>query len=90
MSLDSKHAIGSAPRRSLTAHRDYREVIETLTAKFDTVKLPKSFLAVNVSEKHAEEVERVEGGVGDDDQGAVNGDYAGEVAAESGGGIRVE
>ena len=48
--LDSKHSIGCAPRRSLTAHEEWTEVIETLRAKFHTVKLPKSFLAVNVSE----------------------------------------
>ncbi|KAL8932813.1 MAG: hypothetical protein Q9216_006661 [Gyalolechia sp. 2 TL-2023] len=53
--LDSKHSIGAAPRRSLTAHQDWREVIETLRAKFNTVKLPKSFLAVNVSDRHASE-----------------------------------
>ncbi|KAL8922541.1 MAG: hypothetical protein Q9172_003522 [Xanthocarpia lactea] len=53
--LDSKHSIGCAPRRSLTAHHDWREVIETLRAKFNTVKLPKSFLAVNVSDRHASE-----------------------------------
>ena len=52
ISLDSKHAIGSAPRRSLTDHQDWKEVISTLKAKFDTVQLPKSFLAVNVSDKH--------------------------------------
>jgi hypothetical protein len=34
--LDSRHAIGCAPRRSLTAHHDWKEVIETLKAKFDT------------------------------------------------------
>ncbi|KAI4176677.1 MAG: hypothetical protein LQ346_007848 [Caloplaca aetnensis] len=34
--LDSKHSIGCAPRRSLTAHQDWREVIETLRAKFGT------------------------------------------------------
>ncbi|KAL1996058.1 hypothetical protein VTN49DRAFT_381 [Thermomyces lanuginosus] len=49
--LDSRHAIGCAPRRSLTAHQDWKEVIETLKAKFDTVKLPKSFIAVNLSDK---------------------------------------
>ncbi|KAK5159679.1 hypothetical protein LTR04_004878 [Oleoguttula sp. CCFEE 6159] len=49
--LDSKHCIGCAPRRSLTAHSDWKDVIETLRAKFHTVKLPKSFLAVNLSEK---------------------------------------
>jgi inositol-hexakisphosphate/diphosphoinositol-pentakisphosphate 1-kinase len=36
MQLDSRHAIGCAPRRSLTAHQDWKEVIETLKAKFDT------------------------------------------------------
>jgi len=50
--LDSKHCISCAPRRSLTAHGDWKEVIETLRAKFHTVKLPKSFLAVNLSESH--------------------------------------
>ncbi|KAI9681427.1 MAG: hypothetical protein M1817_002711 [Caeruleum heppii] len=49
--LDAKHCIGCAPRRSLTAHGDWKQVIETLRAKFHTVKLPKSFLAVNLSEK---------------------------------------
>lgn len=34
--LDSKHSIGSAPRRSLTTHMDWKEVIETLRAKFHT------------------------------------------------------
>lgn len=57
VSLDSKHAIGSAPRRSLTNHQDWKEVISTLKAKFNTVQLPKSFLAVNVSDKHEEEAE---------------------------------
>ncbi|KAK1139338.1 inositol hexakisphosphate and diphosphoinositol-pentakisphosphate kinase [Aspergillus melleus] len=50
--LDSRHAIGCAPRRSLTAHQDWKEVIETLKAKFDTVKLPQTFIAVNLSDKH--------------------------------------
>jgi hypothetical protein len=50
--LDSKHCISCAPRRSLTAHADWKEVIETLRAKFHTVNLPKSFLAVNLSESH--------------------------------------
>ncbi|KIW66729.1 hypothetical protein, variant 2 [Phialophora macrospora] len=57
VSLDSKHAIGSAPRRSLTNHQDWKEVISTLKAKFNTVQLPKSFLAVNVSDKHEQEAE---------------------------------
>lgn len=48
--LDSKHCIGCAPRRSLTPHGDWKEVIETLKNKFHTVKLPRSFLAVNLSE----------------------------------------
>ena len=34
--LDSKHSIGCAPRRSLTAHADWKEVIETLRARFHT------------------------------------------------------
>ena len=34
--LDSKHSIGCAPRRSLTTHMDWKEVIETLRAKFHT------------------------------------------------------
>lgn len=69
--LDSRHALGCAPRRSLTAHQDWKEVIETLKAKFGTyvvsivtmlsyvltsnshrVELPKSFIAVNLSDKH--------------------------------------
>ncbi|KAJ5819654.1 hypothetical protein N7474_005245 [Penicillium riverlandense] len=50
--LDSRHSIGCTPRRSLTAHQDWKEVIETLKAKFDTVKLPQSFIAVNLSDKH--------------------------------------
>ncbi|ETI22790.1 hypothetical protein G647_06866 [Cladophialophora carrionii CBS 160.54] len=57
VSLDSKHAIGSAPRRSLTNHQDWKEVISSLKAKFNTVQLPKSFLAVNVSDKHEQEAE---------------------------------
>lgn len=59
--------IGFSPRRSLTAHHDWKEVLETLRAKFHTyvpvqlmrglclrsfsVKLPKSFIAINLSEK---------------------------------------
>lgn len=34
--LDSRHAIGCAPRRSLTPHGHWKEIIETLRAKFDT------------------------------------------------------
>ncbi|KAI1133598.1 hypothetical protein F5Y10DRAFT_228151 [Nemania abortiva] len=48
--LDSKHCIGCAPRRSLTAHGNWKKVIETLRAKFHQVKLPKTFLAVNLSD----------------------------------------
>ncbi len=51
--LDSKHCIGCAPRRSLTQHMDWREVIERLRDKFGTVKLPKRFLAINLSESHS-------------------------------------
>ena len=32
--LDSKHCIGFAPRRSLTPHIDWKQVIETLRDKF--------------------------------------------------------
>ena len=53
LQLDARHSIGCAPRRSLTAHMEYHNAIETLRAKFNTVKLPRSFLAVNLSEKHA-------------------------------------
>jgi hypothetical protein len=34
--LDSKHCIGFAPRRSLTMHGDWKEILETLRAKFHT------------------------------------------------------
>lgn len=34
--LDSRHMIGFSPRRSLTAHHPWREVLETLRAKFNT------------------------------------------------------
>ena len=34
LQLDAKHSIGCAPRRSLTAHGDWKDVIETLRAKF--------------------------------------------------------
>lgn len=39
--LDSKHSIGCAPRRSLTTHMDWMEVIETLRAKFHTCVPPR-------------------------------------------------
>lgn len=52
--LDSRHSIGFAQRRSLTVHKDWKEVIETLRAKFTTVKLPQSFVAVNLAEKAPE------------------------------------
>ncbi|KAF2032340.1 hypothetical protein EK21DRAFT_98995 [Setomelanomma holmii] len=34
----------------LTAHQDWKEVLETLRARFHTVKLPKSFVAIDLSE----------------------------------------
>ena len=58
VSLDSKHAIGTAPPRSLTAHQDWKTVIETLKAKFDQVELPQSFLTLNISDSHAKEMEK--------------------------------
>ncbi|KAF4874987.1 Inositol hexakisphosphate and diphosphoinositol-pentakisphosphate kinase [Colletotrichum siamense] len=48
--LDSKHSISCAPRRSLTPHADWMHVIRTLRAKFNQVKLPKTFLAINLSD----------------------------------------
>ena len=36
VTLDARHNIGCAARRSLTAHQDWKEVIETLRAKFNT------------------------------------------------------
>ena len=72
--LDSKHCIGCSPRRSLTPHREWREVLETLRAKFHTVKLPKSFTAVNLSERMPGAFEQGFGGEG---QGE------GELAVES-------
>ncbi|KAF9881734.1 histidine acid phosphatase [Colletotrichum karsti] len=48
--LDSKHSISCAPRRSLTPHADWMQVIRTLRAKFNQVKLPKTFLAINLSD----------------------------------------
>ncbi|KAI9171075.1 Inositol hexakisphosphate and diphosphoinositol-pentakisphosphate kinase [Paramyrothecium foliicola] len=66
--LDSRHCIGCAPRRSLTPHRDWLEVIKTLRAKFNQVKLPKTFLAVNLSDAFTfEEQERL---ASDNDQPA--------------------
>lgn len=62
--LDSKHCIGCAPRRSLTLHMDWMVVIETLRAKFHQVKLPKSFLAINLSESHTFHRREEEGGKG--------------------------
>ncbi|KAF4986109.1 hypothetical protein FDECE_16119, partial [Fusarium decemcellulare] len=57
--LDSRHCIGFAPRRSLTPHADWLQVIKTLRAKFNQVKLPKTFLAVNLSDAFTfEELER--------------------------------
>ncbi|KAL6718258.1 inositol hexakisphosphate and diphosphoinositol-pentakisphosphate kinase [Lecanora helva] len=50
--LDSKHSIGCAPKRSLTTHMDWQEVLDTLRAKFHTVDLPKSFLVPTVSSDH--------------------------------------
>ncbi|TKA73201.1 hypothetical protein B0A55_07098 [Friedmanniomyces simplex] len=60
--LDSKHCIGCAPRRTLMLHKEWREVLDTLRAKFDTVKLPRTFTAVNLSEKVPQEFVK-EGGV---------------------------
>ncbi|UKZ73853.1 hypothetical protein TrVFT333_001506 [Trichoderma virens FT-333] len=57
--LDSRHCIGCAPRRSLTPHLDWLQVIKTLRAKFNQVKLPKTFLAINLSDAFTfEELER--------------------------------
>ena len=41
--LDSKHSIGCAPRRSLTTHMDWKEVIETLRARFHTQVPPSVY-----------------------------------------------
>ncbi|KOS17815.1 Inositol hexakisphosphate and diphosphoinositol-pentakisphosphate kinase [Escovopsis weberi] len=58
--LDSRHCIGCAPRRSLTPHADWLQVIKTLRARFNQVKLPKTFLAVNLSDAFTfEEQERL-------------------------------
>ncbi|KAH8732244.1 histidine phosphatase superfamily-domain-containing protein [Phaeosphaeriaceae sp. PMI808] len=73
--LDSRHMIGFSPRRSLTAHQDWKEILETLRAKFHTqvlpslfpspftntnnsVKLPKSFVAIDLSENMRDNNER--------------------------------
>jgi inositol hexakisphosphate/diphosphoinositol-pentakisphosphate kinase len=47
----------------LTSHGNWKEVLETLRAKFHTVKLPKSFLAVNLSEKVPQEFMHEEGNI---------------------------
>ncbi|KAI8936976.1 hypothetical protein NX059_006203 [Plenodomus lindquistii] len=60
--LDSRHMIGFSPRRSLTLHQDWKEVLETLRAKFHTVKLPKSFVAIDLSEKAPDAFERTSNG----------------------------
>lgn len=83
ITLDSKHSIGLAPRRSLTDHQPWKDVISILKSRCksllpwkacagpmsvlssygdtiliqgfnagDQVKLPSSFLAVNVSAQH--------------------------------------
>ncbi|KAI5360776.1 Putative histidine phosphatase superfamily, clade-2 [Septoria linicola] len=75
--LDSKHCIGCAPRRSLTSHGEWREVIETLRAKFSMVKLPRSFTAVNLSERHPQAF------VKNDQQGLEAPDGEGAIAAAS-------
>lgn len=74
--LDSKHCIGFAQRRSLTSHNNYQQVIETLRAKFHTVKLPKSFVAINLSEKVAK------GGEDDDGETADGGAEARSIELE--------
>ncbi|GFP53347.1 inositol hexakisphosphate and diphosphoinositol-pentakisphosphate kinase [Trichoderma asperellum] len=57
--LDSRHCIGCAPRRSLTPHLDWLQVIKTLRAKFNQVKLPKTFLAINLSDAFSfEEIDK--------------------------------
>lgn len=61
--LDSRHMIGFSPRRSLTLHQDWKEVLETLRAKFHTVKLPKSFVAIDLSEKAPDAFERTSHGM---------------------------
>ncbi|KAF1982286.1 hypothetical protein K402DRAFT_407790 [Aulographum hederae CBS 113979] len=91
--LDSKHCIGCAPKRSLTAHGDWKEILETLRAKFHTVKLPKSFIAVNVSERFPQafgtmrEGGNGEGGNGED--GSVEGTSV-EGEMEAGADVKME
>lgn len=46
--LDSKHSIGCAPRRSLTTHMDWKEVIETLRAKFHTYDIEMRILGATL------------------------------------------
>ncbi|KAI5815272.1 putative histidine acid phosphatase [Pyronema omphalodes] len=50
MQLDSKHCIGVNPRKSLTRHLDWKYVVNTLREKFHRVKLPASFIPVNLGE----------------------------------------
>ncbi|KAK5107842.1 hypothetical protein LTR62_000602 [Meristemomyces frigidus] len=49
--LDSKHTIGCAPRRTLMPHTEWSAVLATLKSKYERVKLPRSFTAVNLGEK---------------------------------------
>jgi hypothetical protein len=77
--LDSKHCIGCASRRGLTAHGDWKEVIETLRAKFHTVKLPRSFTAVNLSERFLlEEAEERQGLKGEGKDSKEEGEEGGD------------
>ncbi|KAF1842460.1 uncharacterized protein K460DRAFT_293494 [Cucurbitaria berberidis CBS 394.84] len=62
--LDSRHMIGFSPRRGLTDHQEWKKVLETLRAKFHTVKLPKSFVAIDLSEKVPDAFERRANGKG--------------------------
>ncbi|KAJ4377634.1 inositol hexakisphosphate and diphosphoinositol-pentakisphosphate kinase [Neocucurbitaria cava] len=62
--LDSRHMIGFSPRRGLTEHQEWKKVLETLRAKFHTVKLPKSFVAIDLSEKIPDAFERRTNGKG--------------------------
>ncbi|RPA78311.1 hypothetical protein BJ508DRAFT_349542 [Ascobolus immersus RN42] len=50
--LDSKHCIGCSPRRSLTHHDEWKLVLGRLKEKFDTVKLPKRFLPIMLTENN--------------------------------------